>query len=475
MKKMLLAALLAGALLLTACQYAVVEDETEVVRGLTGAAAEGEAFSPGESAEPLARGSRDENGADDVRALQERLIRLNYLSGKADGIFGAATERALREFQSVNGLPGTGVADPGTLAALSDALAVPKPTPSPTPLASGAKGEDVVSLQKKLIEYGFYTGGADGDFGSKTDAAVKDFQQYLHDSMNRDFPPADPTPTPAPANPLPESAGPSSLVGAIPDSESASAPTDPLPETAAPSLPPEETEAPFVPDGVVTDSLLAYLDQGSFDVYRQELRKGSRGPEVVRLQTRLQYLKYLEGSADGIFGSATESSLRYFQKRSGLKETGAADEATQRLLFSAEAKKSDRPQKTYMLKVDTSKQKVYAYRWANGSYSTLVRTMTCSTGTASHPTPLGTYQAGGKLGRWYYFSKYRCWAQYAYRISGPYYFHSVIYSRKDEGSVRMGSVYNLGSRASHGCVRLSVADAKWIYDNCPAGTTVKIV
>ena len=35
--------------------------------------------------------------------------------------------------------------------------------------------------------------------------------------------------------------------------------------------------------------------------------------------------------------------------------------------------------------------------------------------------------------------------------------------------------YNqLGTVCSHGCVRLTVADAKWIYDNCPLGTTVSI-
>ena len=36
------------------------------------------------------------------------------------------------------------------------------------------------------------------------------------------------------------------------------------------------------------------------------------------------------------------------------------------------------------------------------------------------------------------------------------------------------SVRKLGRRASHGCIRLTVEDAKWIYDNCPAGTTVII-
>jgi lipoprotein-anchoring transpeptidase ErfK/SrfK len=32
----------------------------------------------------------------------------------------------------------------------------------------------------------------------------------------------------------------------------------------------------------------------------------------------------------------------------------------------------------------------------------------------------------------------------------------------------------LGINASHGCVRLSLSDAKWIYDNIPSGTTVVV-
>ena len=82
--------------------------------------------------------------------------------------------------------------------------------------------------------------------------------------------------------------------------------------------------------------------------------------------------------------------------------------------------------------------------------------------------------AAGAAGRWYYFQKFKCWAQYAYRIDGPILFHSVLYSEKDESTLRKGSVYALGSRASHGCIRLKVEDAKWIYNNCPAGTTVVV-
>ena len=50
-------------------------------------------------------------------------------------------------------------------------------------------------------------------------------------------------------------------------------------------------------------------------------------------------------------------------------------------------------------------------------------------------------------------------------------FHSVLYNQKG-GPVTQSSVNNLGSKASHGCVRLSVEDAKWLYQNCPKGTKV---
>ena len=44
-------------------------------------------------------------------------------------------------------------------------MAVPMPTPEPTPLAKGAKGDGVREVQEALRAYGFMTGSADGDFG----------------------------------------------------------------------------------------------------------------------------------------------------------------------------------------------------------------------------------------------------------------------------------------------------------------------
>ena len=390
------------------------------------------------------------------------------LADEADGIFGKNTQAALEAFQSLNGLPETGVLDAQTQVALQSAVAVPMPTPEPTPLAKGAKGDGVREVQEALRAYGFMTGSADGDFGKLTDEGLKLFQQYLYVVEGREYyttpePTVAPTATPAPSPT--QQPSPTLLLSQGADDQ-----------VIVPTETPQPTATPYAPDGVMSDGLMAEL--ANFEVYRVDMERGSRDTnalgEVHRLQRRLDSLMYLEGGIDGIFGGGTESALKYFQKRNKLAETGVADEETQRALFSESAVKSDRPKCMYMLKISVDDQRVYAYKWVNGSYSQLVRTMKCSTGTTSDPTPLGTFTAGGPCGRWYYFKKFDCWAQYAYRINGPYLFHSVLYSEKDTATLRQSSVNNLGRRASHGCVRLSVEDAKWIYNNCPAGTTVKV-
>ncbi len=90
----------------------------------------------------------------------------------------------------------------------------------------------------------------------------------------------------------------------------------------------------------------------------------------------------------------------------------------------------------------------------------------CSPGTYATPTVTGTFAVDSKG---YYFDSYgvRCywWTQFY----GEYLFHSTTYytsgAPKDT---------RLGMNLSHGCVRLATENAKWIYDNIPAGTTVRV-
>ena len=127
----------------------------------------------------------------DVKQLQENLIQLGYLTGKADGVYGVKTVAAVRAFQKANGLTSDGVAGKATQQLLygGNAKAAEKATPTPAAkntdtaeissgtLKRGSTGSEVRTLQNKLIELGYLTGKADGVFGKKTTEAVKACQK----------------------------------------------------------------------------------------------------------------------------------------------------------------------------------------------------------------------------------------------------------------------------------------------------------
>ena len=124
----------------------------------------------------------------------------------------------------------------------------------------------------------------------------------------------------------------------------------------------------------------------------------------------------------------------------------------------------------YHIKVNRLANTVTVYkRQADGSYKP-VKAMLCSSG--GNLTPLGTYRTTVKY-RWRQLL-YNVWGQYSTRIVGQILFHSIPYYRLNAGTLMKGQFEKLGSTASHGCVRLSAADTKWIYDNCSLGTRVTI-
>jgi len=366
----------------------------------------------------------------DVTRLQTRLSALGLMVGAADGSYGGSTARSVRIFQYYNGLEQTGVADAPTLARLYSGAANAPENPM---LAFGSKGDEVRALQTRLRELGFGTGSSDGDYGASTQRAVETLQQYMR---NRE---------------------------------------EALRAQAVSTGSAEEDVTKFLTvevNGIADPILLEQFYDESFPMYPATLKSGSSGDDVIRVQRRLKALEYLFGTLDGSYGGQTAEAVRMFQKQHKLEQTGVADFATLKVLFSGDAQKA---LKQYVVKVSTADQRVYVYGLDNNNQHTvLVRTMKCSTGKDETPTPKGTYQATtGPGARWHYFKKFECWAQYAYYIQGDIMFHSVLYNEQN-GPVTQSSVNNLGRKASHGCVRLSVEDAKWLWNNCPAGTKVVV-
>ena len=124
----------------------------------------------------------------------------------------------------------------------------------------------------------------------------------------------------------------------------------------------------------------------------------------------------------------------------------------------------------YLIKVNRKMCTVTVYaKDSKGNYTKPVKAMTCSPGW---DTPLGTFKTPAKY-RWHMLMG-NVWGQYCTRITGGVLFHSVWYYDRNEATLSNVQFNNLGTVCSHGCVRLNVADVKWIYDNCPLGTTVTI-
>ena len=131
------------------------------------------------------------------------------------------------------------------------------------------------------------------------------------------------------------------------------------------------------------------------------------------------------------------------------------------------------PASLYYIIIDKQKQAMTVYtKGSTGKYDKLVRQMKCSTGREASFTPVGTFRMQAKH-RWLNSGDTK--EQYASRVVGSILIHSTLFTDGNIRKLVRDSYNRLGRPASAGCIRLCVRDAKWIYSNCPVGTTVKIV
>lgn len=383
---------------------------------------------------------------DDVSALQTALTDLCYYSGDVTGRYGEATKTAVEDFQRDFALAVTGMADKATQEAIYAA--------DYRPLRLGCVGEDVRQAQIRLMALGYYTGKISGRYLPATQEAIRLFQTanalpitgeadvqtlerlFSGDAISRDSSAAaTPTPSPTPGMHLSD-------------------------ETTTP------TPAPTV----------AFVKKLQYNK--------SKGEEVKLVQTRLTELGYYSGNISGNFLGHTRNAVKAFQQQNALSVDGIVGENTWNALFNDPDVRAaaDDPKPTpeptpvpFAITVDVNNQVTTVYgRDENGDYTVVVRQMLCSTGTRKNPSDIGTFTLNGRTARWCYFPEWGSHAQYWTRINSSIAFHSVIYNTVNTMDLSVKSYKNLGKRASHGCIRLTVADAKWIYNNCGAGTVVTI-
>jgi len=228
----------------------------------------------------LARGAR----GDAVRRLQLALMQAGiFVPGGADGIFGPATEAALKNYQRRKGLPATGRVDGATARALGLGGGGSRPSTGTryVGLKLGSRGPAVKAVQQAIMRSGIRLfGGADGVFGMATQSALMLFQR------NRGIPAS----------------------GVV---DAATARALRLGEGGSPGGGSPGGGSP----GGETASGFARFDE--------------RGTRVVALQQALVRAGIrLCGGVDGVFGRCTAQAVTQFQRSRGLTATGRVDQAT---------------------------------------------------------------------------------------------------------------------------------------------------
>jgi len=174
--------------------------------------------------------------------------------------------------------------------------------------------------------------------------------------------------------------------------------------------------------------------------------------------------KYYYKNGKPLKGSYTISGDKYFFN----KTTGVLQGASSTMWNKIKNQKSNTK---WLVAVSRDLNRTCVYQRISGEW-VLKHYWKCTTGAKGTRTPDGYFKVPSTKTKLNFFGlnkDYTCW--YATRIVDSIYFHSVLYFPFSKTEIQDG---RLGYNLSHGCIRLSIKNAKWIHENIKAGTRVVI-
>lgn len=195
------------------------------------------------------------------------------------------------------------------------------------------------------------------------------------------------------------------------------------------------------------------------------LGPGATGPQVLALEQKLAALRYDPGPVDGKYDSTTAFAVTAFQKVNGLPRTGRATDELQAAIQAAGPPPAMIPDGgASRVEIDLKRQVLFLYQG-----DALLRILPVSTGSgqrycvdgecARAITPGGSFHIGRKI-RGDHTSKLG-------HLYNPLFFNGGI---AIHGEPAVPSY-----PASHGCVRIPMADSLWFYNTVPSGTPVYVL
>ncbi|MEB3232271.1 MAG: peptidoglycan-binding protein, partial [Leptolyngbyaceae bacterium] len=242
-----------------------------------------------------------------VETLQNQLTRLGYYDGPITGYFGSLTEAALIRFQSAQGLTADGIVGSATESALDRALGQSSstagsaaPNPNDGVWEVGEAGATVTTIQRQLQVLGFYNAPIDGDFGSNTEAAVRDFQRSRSLTVDGKV-------------------GPQTMATL---SAAAQSPPTSVPHSRISDLPPTPAEVTSVPSPSVSTMPTVTVPTTSLPSSSTSAAVSSpplSNEAVLAIQRQLQAQGLYNGALDGQMGPETQRAILEAQQNYGLQ------------------------------------------------------------------------------------------------------------------------------------------------------------
>jgi lipoprotein-anchoring transpeptidase ErfK/SrfK len=120
----------------------------------------------------------------------------------------------------------------------------------------------------------------------------------------------------------------------------------------------------------------------------------------------------------------------------------------------------------FRIEIDLSRQRLTVFYRED-----ILKEMICSGGALETPTPLGEFTTNQKI-EYSWVDRFDVGAYYWIRFFEDYLIHSVPFD--ENGEMIVEEFEKLGNPASHGCVRLRLDEAKWLYETLPLGVKVLI-
>ena len=155
-----------------------------------------------------------------------------------------------------------------------------------------------------------------------------------------------------------------------------------------------------------------------------------------------------------------------------LEELPQSGENIQKAVIVEPVATSEDSSMPYYVKINIAQNVVNIYKKdENGDYSIPEKAILCSTGTYT-PKPGKKFKLTSYRRTWNSMQG-GVYAQYAVQVTGNILMHSVPYLKKNNSTLEYWEYDKLGEKASLGCIRMSTADAKWVYHNVWAGTIVE--